>query len=148
MNTGTACGYFPQFSIIFTFAPLLIVPIVVFFYRQQTNPGWLLSLGTGLIIGGAFGNLLDRIRLGFVLDFVQILNWPVFNVADSAISTAVVILLFWSLREDMRSSPAPGEEGAKSAASGKLILSFLVVLGILAALAVFVCVWLPGILRG
>jgi signal peptidase II len=148
MNTGTACGYFPQFSVIFTFAPLLIVPIVIYFYRQQANPGWLLSLGTGLIIGGAFGNLLDRLRLGFVLDFVQILNWPVFNVADASISTAVVILLFWSLREDSRSGATAGQEGIKSGASGKLILSFLVVLGILAALAVFVCVWLPGILRG
>ena len=117
-------------------------------FRDFAMRGNVLDLAVAVIIGGAFGNLLDRIRLGFVLDFVQILNWPVFNVADSAISTAVVILLFWSLREDMRSSATAGQEGVKSAASGKLILSFLVVLGILAALAVFVCVWLPGILRG
>lgn len=144
-NTGTACGYLPQFGTLFTFAPFLILAIVILFYRQQPRPSWLLSLGTGLIIGGAFGNLVDRLRLGYVVDFVQVSRWPVFNVADAAVSTAVVLMLFWSLREDATMHVA-GEGVATRGAgtSWKLALSFLVLLGILALLGVVVCVYLPA----
>ena len=113
-NTGTACGYFPQASILFTLAPFFILAVVVWFYRSQKSPSWLLSIGVGLIIGGAFGNLVDRLRLGYVVDFVQIGTFPIFNVADAAVSTAVVIMLLWSLREDSSRSEAvsaPAEAG-------------------------------------
>jgi signal peptidase II len=147
INTGTACGYLPQFSTLFTFAPFLILAVVILFYRQQQQRGWLLSTGTGLIIGGAFGNLADRLRLGYVVDFVQLSRWPVFNVADAAVSTAVVLLLFWSLREDSaRPSTSGGAVGQKVGTSFKLALSFLVLLGILAAIGVVVCVYIPSTL--
>ncbi|MGE5138796.1 MAG: signal peptidase II [Rudaea sp.] len=145
MNTGAVCGYFPQTNIIFTFAPFLILAIVILFYRQQREPGWLLSIGTGLIIGGAIGNLIDRIRYGFVVDFVQVSRWPVFNVSDAAVSTAVVLLLLWSLREEAGTTARDGGAAAASRASvsWKLMLSFLVLLGILAVLGVVVCVLIP-----
>jgi signal peptidase II len=147
INTGTACGYLPQFGSLFTFAPFLILAIVIVFYRQQRQPGWLLSLGTGLIIGGAFGNLADRLRLGFVVDFVQVSRWPVFNVADAAVSTAVVLLLFWSLREDtVRPTTEQGLATSKPGNTWRFALSFLVLLGILAVLGLAVCVYLPPIL--
>ncbi len=144
-NTGTACGYFPQSGMLFTFAPFLILAIVLIFYRQQPQPGWLLTLGTGLIIGGAFGNLIDRLRFGYVVDFVYVWHWPVFNVADAAVSTAVVLLLFWSLREESN-KPATAEAGTavQTGTSWKLLLSFLVLLGILAVIGVFVCVVIPA----
>lgn len=145
INTGTACGYLPQFGSLFTFAPFLILAIVIIFYRQQRTPSWLLSIGTGLIIGGAFGNLADRLRLGYVVDFVQLSRWPVFNVADAAVSTAVVMMLFWSLREDStKQVTAEGVETQGAGLSLKLALSFLILLGVLAALGVVVCVYLPG----
>ncbi len=150
-NTGTACGYFPQFGQLFTFAPFLILAVVIYFYRSQPQPGWLLTLGTGLIIGGAFGNLVDRLRLGYVVDFIYVYRWPVFNIADAAVSTAVVLLLFWSLREDS-SRPATGAEGeamtagtaARQGISWKLIVSFAVLLGVVALMATLVCVVLPA----
>ncbi len=145
INTGTACGYLPQFGSLFTFAPFLILAIVILFYRQQPRPGWLLSLGTGLIIGGAFGNLFDRLRLGYVVDFVQVSRWPVFNVADAAVSTAVVLMLFWSLRED--ATVQVTGEGVVTRSAGmswKLAVSFFVLLGVLAVLGVVVCVYLPA----
>jgi signal peptidase II len=146
INTGTACGYFPQTGMLFAFAPFIIVAIVLIFYRQQAHPGWLLSLGTGLIIGGAFGNLADRLRLGgSVIDFIYVWHWPVFNVADAAVSTAVVLLLFWSLREEAgQPANADGTPAARGGASWKLLLSFLVLLGILAVLGVLVCVIIPA----
>ncbi len=148
MNTGTACGYFPQTNTLFSFAPLLIVAIVLYFYFSQVRPGWLLSIGTGLIIGGAFGNLIDRLRLGFVMDFVQISRWPVFNVSDAAVTTAVVVLLLWSLREESSQTEKQGQAGgtAGKGLSWKLTVAFLTLLGVLAVLGVVVCVWLPQIL--
>jgi signal peptidase II len=148
-NTGTACGYLPQFSIVFTLAPFFILAIVIYFYRSQKQPSWLLSIGVGLIIGGAFGNLADRLRLGYVVDFVQVGGWPIFNVADAAVSTAVVLMLLWSLREDSARAPAvPGSPGAAAPAgrdsSFKLGLVFIGVLGVVAVLGYFVCVFVPA----
>ncbi len=146
LNTGTACGYFPQTGTIFMFAPLVILTIVLIFYRQQAHPGWLLSFGTGLIVGGALGNFVDRLRFGgSVVDFIYVWHWPVFNVADAAVSTAVVLLLFWSLREDsLKQVSAEGQAAAHSSLSWKVLLSFLVLLGILALVATFVCVVIPA----
>lgn len=66
----------------------------------------------GLILGGAVGNLLDRLRMGAVVDFVDVgvggLRWPVFNLADSAISVALLLLLWFSLSH--REAPHPVEE--------------------------------------
>lgn len=148
-NTGTACGYFPQLSFVFTLAPFFILAVVVWFYRSQSTPSWLLSIGVGLIIGGAFGNLLDRLRLGFVVDFVQVGTFPVFNVADSAVSTAVVIMLLWSLREDslhaqnVPSLPADSTP-LRSDSSWKIGLVFIGVLAVVAVVGYFVCVMIPA----
>lgn len=147
-NTGTACGYFPQLSILFTLAPFFILAIVVWFYRSQKSPSWLLSIGVGLIIGGAFGNLVDRLRLGYVVDFVSVGNFPIFNVADAAVSTAVVIMLLWSLREDSGKSSSAGQgdgsaEVATRGSSWRLGIVFIAVLGVVAVGSYFVCVILP-----
>lgn len=145
INTGTACGYFPQLSILFTIAPFVILAVVIWFYRSQKIPSWLLSIGVGLIIGGAFGNLVDRLRFGYVVDFVQVGTFPIFNVADAAVSTAVVLLLLWSLREDTRSKEAAAQgETLPANSSWKLGVIFIGVLGVIAVLTYFVCVYLPG----
>ncbi len=146
-NTGTACGYFPEASFLFTLAPFFILAIVVWFYRSQKTPSWLLSIGVGLIIGGAFGNLIDRLRLGFVVDFIQVGTFPIFNVADSAVSTAVVIMLLWSLREDSSrvQNAVEGESTlTRSDSSWKIGLVFIGVLGLVAVAGYFVCVFVPS----
>ncbi len=146
INTGTACGYFPQLSILFTLAPFFILAVVILFYRSQKQPSWLLSIGVGLIIGGAFGNLTDRLRLGYVVDFVQVGSWPIFNVADAAVSTAVVLMLLWSLREDSShmESKRESEGGTASAnSSWKLGAAFLAILAVVAVVGYFVCVFIP-----
>jgi lipoprotein signal peptidase len=150
-NTGTACGFFPQLSIVFTLAPFFILAVVIWFYRSQKNPSWLLSVGVGLIIGGAFGNLVDRLRLGYVVDFVSVAHLPVFNVADFAVSTAVVIMLLWSLREDSSrpqavTTDATGEsdQQVKKDSSWKLGLVFIGILGLVIVGGYFICVILPA----
>lgn len=143
-NTGTACGYFPQMGAVFTFAPFLILAIVIVFYRQQRRADWLLTISTGLIIGGAFGNLADRLRFGYVVDFIRVYNWPVFNVADAAVSTAVVLMLFWSLREDVGKTTATTGAVSSGSVSWKLGLSFLGLMAVLAVVGYFVCVVVPA----
>lgn len=67
---------------------------------------WLTGLALSLVIGGALGNLADRVQLGYVVDFVDVhylgWHWPAFNVADSAITTGVILLLLDALRQVLR----------------------------------------------
>lgn len=100
-NTGGAFGilsdvkglYFKTFFILFTF---LTIGVVGFFYSKLKPNQNAPALGIALIIGGAIGNLIDRIRLGGVIDFIDVhyysLHWPAFNVADSAITIGSVLL--------------------------------------------------------
>ena len=71
-------------------------------------------LALAFILGGAIGNLVDRVRFGYVVDFIHVYwnqhSWPDFNVADSAISTGVVLLLLDMLRPARRAEPAPNPD--------------------------------------
>ena len=73
-----------------------IVVIMVFFWRARRDQKWL-TVGLALILGGAVGNLVDRIRLGFVIDFLDFsikgYHWPAFNLADSAVTIGTLWLL-------------------------------------------------------
>ena len=80
-----------------------IIAIVVFFVTHVDRP--LLWLPAGLMVGGAVGNLADRVRDGAVTDFIKLPHWPAFNVADACITVGVIVLLF-VLREDR--SPRSG----------------------------------------
>jgi signal peptidase II len=69
-----------------------IAALLVYFVRNTTRPGvW---LACGLLLGGAAGNAIDRIVRGSVTDFVKLPHWPAFNVADSAITVGVIVLVF------------------------------------------------------
>jgi signal peptidase II len=82
-------------SVIFSLAAAAIVAILVFWLSRVESP--FLAVAIGLIIGGAVGNVVDRIRLGAVVDFLDFhagyLHWPAFNVADSAICIGVAAML-------------------------------------------------------
>ena len=72
---------------------LLAIGFIYYFYKSHFLPGHILRLAIGLQLGGAFGNLLDRIRLGSVIDFIDIGWWPIFNIADSSIVTGIGLLI-------------------------------------------------------
>jgi signal peptidase II len=76
---------------------LAVLAILAFFATHLDRP--LLWLPTGMMVGGAAGNLVDRIRDGAVTDFVKLPHWPAFNLADTSITLGVVVLLF-VLRDD------------------------------------------------
>ncbi len=91
-NTGSAFGIFRDQNTPLILVSFVGIAILIWIYRSQRVPTGLLRLSLGLQIGGAVGNLLDRLRLGHVTDFVDVGDWPVFNVADASIITGLVIL--------------------------------------------------------
>jgi signal peptidase II len=92
-NTGVAFGFLSgggALVLAFTFAALAV--LLTYFIRHPTRP-WL-WIPTGLLVGGALGNLLDRILHGAVTDFIKLPHWPAFNVADMSITLGVLALLW------------------------------------------------------
>jgi signal peptidase II len=104
-NTGAAFSFLADASgwqrWFFTIVTVVISVGIVVMLSRQRNAAWV-SSALALVLGGALGNLYDRVTLGHVVDFVQLhaagYYWPAFNVADSAISVGVVMLIWDSLR--------------------------------------------------
>ena len=101
-NSGAAFSFATGFSIFFALLALAVVAAVVYYAKQITSSGW--QLTAGLLLGGVLGNLTDRIfrepsfLSGYVIDWIQIPHWPVFNIADSAICIAAAISFVLSMR--------------------------------------------------
>ena len=96
-NTGAAFGLFPSLGGLFRLVSLVVVVAIIFFFRRLAATSWLLCIAFGLQLGGATGNLIDRMVLGYVTDFVDVRVWPIFNVADSAIVVGTVLLAYYAL---------------------------------------------------
>jgi signal peptidase II len=108
-NTGAAFGLFPDRSGVFVVVALVVAVIIVAYYRHLPADRWLLHLGLGLQLGGATGNLFDRVLYGHVVDFIDIGFWPVFNLADSAIVTGVAILAYYLWQDESKERQAVEE---------------------------------------
>jgi signal peptidase II len=95
-NTGMAFGLFKDHGIVFIVIPAAAIALLVYniyYYRENDNISRSYIFALSLILGGAIGNLFDRITLGYVVDFIDFRVWPVFNIADSAITIGAVIIL-------------------------------------------------------
>ncbi len=91
-NTGSAFGLFQGNNLPLLIVSLVGVAVLAYIYRTQERPGLLMRISIALMLGGALGNLLDRIWQGHVTDFIDIGPWPVFNLADSWIVVGLLIL--------------------------------------------------------
>ena len=92
-NTGVAFGMFQGGNQIFSVLSLLVSVVIIFYFHRVPVDDWSLRLAMGLQLGGAVGNLVDRLRIGHVTDFISVGTFPVFNVADSSVSVGVGVLL-------------------------------------------------------
>ena len=102
-NRGVAFGLLGGVGPLVVLAPLLVFVILAGLYLRTASPPAWQSFGIGLLAGGAIGNLTDRMRLGYVVDFVSVGRWPNFNVADSAITVGAIILIAgWMLIDGAR----------------------------------------------
>ncbi|MGQ9706552.1 MAG: signal peptidase II [bacterium] len=103
-NKGGIFGFFQSGGEVLTVLSIASLFLLSFFYVYSLRRGGgLLKLGLTLVMAGAFGNVIDRIRMGYVIDFIQlhignIFTWHTFNVADSAIVIGAVMLLIYSFR--------------------------------------------------
>ncbi len=108
-NDGTAFGLFQDNGTLLTFVSMGAVALIVYFYREAAMASWFTRVALGLQLGGAAGNLIDRFRHGYVVDFIDVGPWPIFNIADSAIITGIVALIaYFTLfggREEKFSEP-------------------------------------------
>ena len=98
-NTGASFGLFQDQSLVLTIVGIIVGVVVLFFVLRFSHylPFLNTRLGMmalGLIFGGAIGNLVDRLRLGYVTDFINVGVWPVFNIADSSSVVGTAILVF------------------------------------------------------
>ena len=98
-NTGIAFGLFKDHGIVFIIIPITLIGLLVFnIYFNHHDQDLTLSyiIAFALILGGAIGNLIDRIFIGHVIDFIDFRIWPVFNLADSAITVGAGLLMWKS----------------------------------------------------
>lgn len=116
-NRGVAFSLFDGQGIKYVFILLAVALVGYLYWRTRSTASALLTVTYGLILGGAIGNLLDRFTLHYVVDFIHfqiphVFDWPVFNVADSAISVGVVLLavLLWRSPEAGHETSAPSKE--------------------------------------
>jgi len=101
-NTGAAFSLLPGGGLSFAIIAVLVSAGIVLYYRHIVSEPLFFRLALALILGGAVGNLIDRIRLGYVVDFIDLRWWPVFNIADSAVVVGVAGLIIRSLVAGVR----------------------------------------------
>jgi signal peptidase II len=98
-NTGAAFGIFKDYSMALTivgFVGIVVILLLVFVLRSRWSflDSMLVTSAIGLVMGGTIGNLIDRLRMGYVTDFMDFKVWPVFNVADASVTIGVIIVAY------------------------------------------------------
>ncbi len=92
-NSGAAFGMFQNGNLVFTTLAFIVIGAIIYYYPQVEAEDWTLKLAMGLQLAGAAGNLVDRLIMGKVTDFISVGSFPVFNVADASITIGVIVLL-------------------------------------------------------
>ncbi|MQC26339.1 MAG: signal peptidase II [Chloroflexi bacterium] len=97
-NDGAAFGLFKGSGggNFFALLAIVVAALIIYYFPRIDSGQWLLRVAMGLQLGGALGNLLDRLTLGYVTDFISVGNFPVFNVADASITVGVGLLLLFT----------------------------------------------------
>ena len=123
-NAGGLFGIFQNSAGLFALVSLGVVAFIVGFEYRSGWTNWFMTLALALLLGGAIGNFVDRIRLGYVVDFADLgigaWRWYIFNVADSAVTVSIGVLLLLSVfapralgsRPDQPGDTASGDEAA------------------------------------
>ena len=117
-NSGTAFGLFPNHTTLLIVVSLVAIGFLFYFYRAHAMPSLVLRFAIGLQLGGAFGNLIDRVLNGKVVDFIDVGPWPIFNLADSSIVVGIFILMAVFLltkesKEERQPAPASAENESR-----------------------------------
>ena len=96
LNPGAAFGLFANQTFFFIVLAVLMIAAVIYFYPAIKRESTWMQVGIGLLLGGAIGNLIDRIQIGMVVDFFDFRIWPIFNIADVGIVCGAFIIVITS----------------------------------------------------
>ena len=112
-NTGVAFGMFQGLGVVSAVISAAISVFIIVYQRQIPAEHWPMRLTLGLMLGGALGNLVDRVLKGYVVDFIDLNFWPlqgfpVWNVADSAVTVGTCVLLLLMILEERREAASRG----------------------------------------
>lgn len=122
-NTGAAFGVLPALGDFIAILAVVVAIAIVYYFPRVPRDDWTLRLAMALEFGGALGNLIDRLTIGWVTDYVSIWRFPVFNVADLSITLGVIVLLLgvWSQERHKDGVSELPEEEVSSANSDNQI---------------------------
>lgn len=101
-NTGAAFGLLPSGGVIFGVLAVIVGATIIYYNHTLPNGQLGFRVVLGLLLGGAWGNMIDRVRIGHVTDFLDFGPWPVFNVADMSIVAGVIIMGWFTYQEHRR----------------------------------------------
>lgn len=104
-NRGAAFGLFQNFTLGFLLISVVVMIGILIYYWRLPSRDWSARLGLALVFGGAIANAYDRGVKSSVIDFIQVPHWPIFNVADSAVTVGVAVLLLSTLWRGGRPKP-------------------------------------------
>lgn len=120
-NTGVAFGLFQNGNLIFAIFAMVVSIGIIYFNQKLELGNPLLRVALGLQLGGALGNLLDRLRFGSVTDFLDFGPWPVFNVADTAVVAGVILMGVVLLQEERKERAAAAVDEAGTPENSDLL---------------------------
>ena len=112
-NSGIAFGFFASATSLVILLTGVAVVWMIYFFARSGSRHTVLPVALGLVIGGSVSNLVDRVRLGHVTDFLDFTYWPAFNLADTFIVVGVAILLLALVDADRRHGPRRLGEAAR-----------------------------------
>jgi len=117
-NTGAAFGMFKEASMVFTVLAFVVIGLILYYYPQVETADWSLRIAMSMQLGGATGNLIDRLSIGHVTDWISVGNFAVFNIADASISVGAAILFIGVVMMERAERKKKEQETAEQNESG------------------------------
>ncbi|MBN2483291.1 MAG: signal peptidase II [Candidatus Omnitrophica bacterium] len=110
-NEGAAFGFFNSHTEFLTILSVVFIGFLASLVYQERKSSKIVRMAYGFILGGAFCNLFDRVVYGYVVDYIDVKVWPVFNLSDSAITLGVLYILYHSLAQRRHEKKVYGQSG-------------------------------------
>ena len=108
-NTGAAFGMFQNGNAVFTVLAMIVIVVILYYYPLVERSDWFLRVAMGMQLAGAAGNLVDRLTIGKVTDFISVGTFAVFNIADASITVGVAVLLLGVWLKERAEKKAKGQ---------------------------------------
>jgi len=118
-NTGAAFGMFKEGSMVFTVLAFIVIGLILYYYPQVEKADWSLRIAMSMQLGGATGNLIDRLTIGHVTDFISVGKFPVFNVADASITVGAAVLFLGIILMEQAERKKKQDSVEQETSSGK-----------------------------